>query len=138
MTRTIAQRDLRNDIWLKLLGNAALNPISALTRATLVEMTNDSLVEPLVREMMEEAVAIATKLGVTFEITIDRRIDGARRVGAHKTSMLQDLEAGKALELDALTGVVVELGEKLGVPTPATRHVYALTRLLDRSMSSGR
>jgi len=132
------ERDLRNDIWLKLLGNAAFNPISALTRATLVDMTNDPLVEPLVREMMEEAVAIASKLGVGFDVTIEKRIDGARRVGAHKTSMLQDYEAGKALELDALTGAVVELGEKLGVPTPATRHVYALARLLDRSMSSRR
>lgn len=132
------EADLRRDIWLKLLGNAAFNPISALTRATLVDMTNDPLVEPLVRETMEEAVAIATKLGITFDLTIDKRIDGARRVGAHKTSMLQDLEAGKPLELDALTGAVVELGEKLGIPTPATRHIYALTKLLDRSMSSRR
>ena len=129
------ESDLRRDIWLKLLGNAAFNPISALTRASLVDMTNDPLVEPLVREMMEEAVAIATRLGIGFDVTIEKRIDGARRVGAHKTSMLQDLEAGKALELDALTGAVVELGEKLDVPTPATRHVYALAKLLDRSIA---
>ncbi len=132
------EANLRNDIWLKLLGNAAFNPISTLTRATLEEMTNDPGVEPLVREMMEEAVAIATKLGVTFDVTIDKRIDGARKVGAHKTSMLQDLEARKAFELDAITGAVVELGEKMDIPTPATRHVLALTRLLERSIIAGR
>ncbi len=130
------EADLRRDIWLKLLGNAAFNPISALTRATLADMTNDPLIEPLVREMMEESVALAAKLDITFDVTIEKRIDGARRVGAHKTSMLQDLDAGKALELDALTGAVVELGEKLGVATPATRHVYALAKLLDRQRSS--
>jgi 2-dehydropantoate 2-reductase len=130
--------DLRRDIWLKLLGNASFNPISALTRATLVEMADDPGVEPLAYEMMEECIAVAGKLGITFDITIEKRIDGARRVGAHKTSMLQDLEARKPLELDALTGVIVELGAKLGVPTPATRHVYALTKLLERGMLAGR
>ncbi|MFZ1124177.1 MAG: 2-dehydropantoate 2-reductase [Candidatus Baltobacteraceae bacterium] len=130
--------DIRRDIWLKLLGNASFNPISALTRATLVEMTDDPGVEPLAREMMEESVAVAGKLGITFDITIAQRIDGARRVGAHKSSMLQDLESRRPLELDALTGVVVELGEKLGVPTPATRHVYALAKLLERGALAGR
>ena len=81
--------DIRRDIWLKLLGNASFNPISALTRATLVEMCDDPLVEPVVRAMMEETVAVAGRLGITFDVTIDCRIDGARRVGAHKTSMLQ-------------------------------------------------
>jgi 2-dehydropantoate 2-reductase len=140
--RAPVEDDIRRDIWLKLLGNASFNPISALTRATLVDMTNDAGVEPLVREMMEETMAVAHALGITFDITIEKRIDGARRVGAHKTSMLQDLEARKPLELDALTGVIVELGEKLGeklgVATPATRHVYALAKLLERSTLTAR
>jgi 2-dehydropantoate 2-reductase len=127
------ERDIRRDIWLKLLGNAAFNPISALTGATLAEMCDDPLVEPVVREMMEETVAVAHRLGITFDVTIDKRIDGARRVGAHKTSMLQDLEAGKPLELEALTGAVVELGRVVGVDTPAARHVYALTKLLEKT-----
>ena len=125
--------DIRRDIWVKLLGNAAFNPISALTGATLVDMTNDPLVEPVVREMMQESIAVAGRLGITFDITIDRRIDGARRVGAHKTSMLQDLEAHKPLELDALSGAVVELGKIVGVETPATRHIYALTKLREKT-----
>ncbi len=130
--------DLRGEIWLKLLGNMSFNPISALTRATLVEMTDDSLVEPLVREMMEECVALATHLGVKFTVTIDKRIDGARRVGNHKTSMLQDLELRKGFETEALVGSVVELGQRTGIPTPATRHVYALVKLLERSIVAGR
>jgi 2-dehydropantoate 2-reductase len=130
--------DIRVDIWLKLLGNAAFNPISALTRATLVEMTDDPLVEPLVAGMMAEAVAVAKALGVEMPITIEKRIDGARRVGAHKTSMLQDLEARKAFELDALTGAVVELGKLTGTPTPATENVYAMTKLLEKSVLAGR
>ncbi len=128
------ETDIRRDIWIKILGNASFNPISALTRATLQEMTDDAHVEPLVREMMGESLAIATALGVEIGITIDKRIDGARRVGHHKTSMLQDLEAQKTFELDALVGAVVELGELTGVPTPATRHVYALAKLLERSL----
>jgi 2-dehydropantoate 2-reductase len=130
------ETDIRRDIWLKLLGNAAFNPISALTRATLVDMCNDADVEPMVRTMMEETVAVAERLGIGFDVTIDRRIDGARRVGAHKTSMLQDLEAHKPLELDALTGVVVELGGVVGIDTPATSLVYALTKLLARTSTA--
>jgi 2-dehydropantoate 2-reductase len=132
------EREIRAEIWLKLLGNASFNPLSALTRATLVELTDDALVEPLVREMMEECVLLAAALGVTIDISIERRIDGARRVGAHKTSMLQDLEARKPLETEALVGSVVELGAKLGIAVPATRHVYALVKLLERSIRSGR
>ncbi len=132
------ERDIRNDIWLKLLGNASFNPISALTRATLVEMTDDALVEPLVREMMEEARAVATALGAEIALSIDKRIDGARRVGAHKTSMLQDLEARKSFETEALIGAIVELGAVTGVAVPATRHVYALVKLLERSILAGR
>ena len=132
------ESDIRADIWLKLLGNAAFNPISALTRATLVEMCDDAPVEALVREMMEESIAVASALGVPVTMSIDKRIDGARRVGAHKTSMLQDLEMRKSFEIEALVGAIVELGEISGVPTPATRHVYALTKLLERSILDGR
>jgi 2-dehydropantoate 2-reductase len=132
--RAPVEPDIRRDIWLKLLGNAAFNPISALTRATMVEMCDDPGVDALVREMMRECVAIAGSLGITVDITIERRIEGARRVGAHKTSMLQDLEARKPLEIDALAGAVVELGEVLRVPTPATREVYALAKLLERAV----
>jgi 2-dehydropantoate 2-reductase len=132
------EREIRTEIWLKLLGNESFNPLSALTRATLVELTDDALVEPLAREMMEECGAVAHALGVTLGISIERRIDGARRVGAHKTSMLQDLEARKPFETEALVGSVVELAAKLAIPVPATRHVYALVKLLERSILAGR
>lgn len=124
------EQDLRAQIWVKLLGNAALNPISALTRQTLAGMLRDRAVEGLVREIMEECAAIAKALGIELPISIEKRIDGARRVGEHKTSMLQDVERGRPLELDCMTGAVVELGEKLGIPTPATQHVHALTVML--------
>jgi len=129
--------DIRNDIWVKLLGNAAFNPISALTRATLVAMAEDPGVHALVVEMMMESMAIAERLGSPVDISIEKRIEGARRVGGHKTSMLQDLEARKAFELDALVGAVVELGALVGIPTPATAHVYALAQLLDRTNRAG-
>ncbi len=130
--------DIRPEIWLKLLGNASFNPISALTRATLVEMCDDPGVERAAATMMHEASAVAAALGVTIPLSIEKRIDGARRVGAHKTSMLQDLEARKPLELDAVTGAIVEMGKLAGVPTPATEQVYALTKLLETSILAGR
>jgi 2-dehydropantoate 2-reductase len=132
------EADIRAEMWLKLLGNAAFNPISALTRATLGEMCDDAPVHALVVEMMSEALAVAAKLNVTVPLSIAARIDGARRVGAHKTSMLQDLEMRKPFELDAVIGAIVELGERCEVPTPATRHVYALAKLLERSILDGR
>ncbi len=132
------ESDLRTQIWVKLLGNASLNPISALTRATIAQMTNDPATTAVIREMMEECVAVAGALGIELPISIDKRIDGARRVGDHKTSMLQDVEAGRPLELDVLSGAVVELGARLGVPTPATRHVHALAKRLDASLAFGR
>ncbi|MBV9439015.1 MAG: 2-dehydropantoate 2-reductase [Candidatus Eremiobacteraeota bacterium] len=130
------ERNLRTEVWIKLLGNASLNPISALTRATLAAMTRDALVEDLIREMMTECVAVAGALGVELPISVEKRLDGARRVGEHKTSMLQDVEAGRPLELDPVVGAVVELGELTRVPVPATRHVYALARLLDRTLAA--
>ena len=132
------ERDLRPEIWVKLLGNASLNPISALTRATLAGMMRDAQTAGLVREMMEECAALARALGVTLPISIDKRMDGARRVGEHKTSMLQDVEAGRPLELDVLLGAIVELGTVLDVPVPASRHVYALANLLNATLAGAR
>jgi 2-dehydropantoate 2-reductase len=126
--------DIRPEIWLKLLGNMSFNPISALTRSTLVDMCDDPGVEAIVEAMMRETNAVANALGVTIPVSIEKRINGARRVGAHKTSMLQDVEQGKPLELDALTGAVVEIASLVGVPTPVTSQVYALTALLERSV----
>lgn len=121
---------LRTEIWVKILGNVAFNPLSALTRATLAAMIRDPEVRVLVHQIMSEAAAVAAKLGIEMPITIDQRIAGAEKIGEHKTSMLQDLEAGRPLELEAIAGAVVELGERLGVPMPHTRSVYACTKLL--------
>ncbi len=121
---------IRNEIWVKILGNVAFNPISALTGATLVQMTRDPEISVLVRNIMEEAKAVASKLGLELPVTIEQRIAGAEKVGEHKTSMLQDLEAGRPLELEAVVGAVVELGERLNLPMPHTRTVYACTKLL--------
>ena len=123
---------LRHEIWVKILGNVAFNPISALTRATLEQMVRDPHTCALVRAIMTEAEAVATKLGMELPVTIEQRIAGAEKVGAHKTSMLQDLEAGRPLELEAIVGAVVELGERLQVATPNTRAVYACAKMLDR------
>ena len=123
---------LRNEIWVKLLGNVAFNPISALTRATLVQMVRDPEVSALVRNIMAEVEAVAAKLGIELPISIEQRIAGAEKVGEHKTSMLQDLEAGRPLELEAVVGAVVEIGERLGVAMPHTKSVYACTGLLEK------
>lgn len=129
---------LRQEIWVKILGNAAFNPISALTRATVVEMVRDPEVSSLIRNIMTEAQAVAGKLGFELPVTIDQRMAGAERVGEHKTSMLQDLEAGRPLELEAIVGAVIELGERLGVPMPRTRSVYACTKLLEKVASAAK
>jgi 2-dehydropantoate 2-reductase len=114
----------------KLLGNVAFNPISALTGATLEQMVRHPEVSQLVRQVMTETEAVAARLGMELPISIDQRMAGAEKVGAHKTSMLQDLEAGRPMELEPVVGAVVELGERLGVPMPATRAVYSCTKLL--------
>lgn len=125
------QPRIRNELWLKLLGNAVFNPLSALTRATLGEIAQSPLVAPVVRGAMEEVDRVARHLGVEIPVSIDQRIKGAARVGGHKTSMLQDLEAGRPMEIDALTGSVVELGDRLGIPVPHLRTLYAAVKLLD-------
>ena len=127
---------IRTEIWVKILGNVAFNPISVLTRATLVQMAHDPEVAPVVRGIMTEVEAVAAKMGIQMPISIDQRIAGAAKVGEHKTSMLQDLEAGRPMELEAVVGAVVELGERLGVPMPHTLTVYACTRLLSIISSS--
>ena len=129
--------DIRGEIWLKLWGNLSFNPISALTGATLVDLVQFPLTRELCVAMMREAEAIANTLGVTFRVGIDRRIAGAEKVGAHKTSMLQDLEQGKPLELDALVGSVVELGRLTNTPTPHIDAVYACTSLLAKTTGPG-
>ena len=121
---------IRHDMWIKLLGNVVFNPMSALTRATLVEMATHRESSDIVRAVMADAVAEG--LGVRLPLTIDQRMDGARKVGAHRTSMLQDLEAGRPMELESVVGVVIELGEKLGLPMPHTRTLYSCARLLDQ------
>jgi 2-dehydropantoate 2-reductase len=123
------RRKIRDDIWLKLLGNATFNPISVLTGATLEQMGHDPDVREVIRRMMMEASEVAARLDVRFAISIDKRIDGGAGVGAHKTSMLQDQEAGRPLELDALVASVTELGRLVGVPTPTIDAILALVRL---------
>jgi 2-dehydropantoate 2-reductase len=127
------QQRIRNEIWLKLLGNATLNPLSALTRASLADIVNSPITRDLVRTLMEEVRAVATALGADVPLTIEKRMAGAAATGEHKTSMLQDLEAGRPLEVDALVGAVVELADGAGVPVPALDVVYRLVKLLDES-----
>ncbi len=126
--------DIRGEIWLKVLGNVAFNPISALTHATLVDLLTYPPTRELCIAVMREAEAIAIRLGVAMRVGIDKRIAGAEKVGAHKTSMLQDVEAGRALEHEALVGTVAELGRVVGVPTPHIDAVLACTRLLAKTL----
>ena len=127
--------DIRGEIWLKVWGNLSFNPISALSHATLVDLLQFPLTRQLSIDMMREAEAIANKLGVTFRVGIDRRIAGAEKVGAHKTSMLQDVEAGRAIELEALVGAIVELGRLTETPTPHIDAVYACAALLAKTLA---
>lgn len=126
--------DIRSEIWLKLWGNLSFNPISALSHSTLVDICQYPLTRELARTMMAEAQAIAEHLGASFRVTIERRIEGAEAVGKHKTSMLQDVEAGKPLEIDGMLGAVIELGELTGVDTPALKALYACASLLNRKI----
>ena len=120
--------DIRTEIWVKLWGNVAFNPISALTGGTLRQICTDPVTRALARRIMDEAEAIAAEFGITMPIDVERRIDGAAGVGDHKTSMLQDFERGRPIELDAIVGAVAELGRLVDLPTPAIDAVFALTR----------
>src|SRR6201984_468291 len=121
---------IREEIWVKILGNASFNPVSALTRATLVQMLGDRGVSAVIRNIMQEVESVSQKLGMELPVSIDQRMAGAEKVGEHKTSMLQDLEAGRPMELEALVGAVVEVGERGGLPMTVTRTVYNCTKLL--------
>ncbi len=126
--------DIRSEIWLKAWGNLSFNPISALTHATLEDICTFPETRGLAASMMAEAQAIAEKLGVTFRHTIEKRIEGAQSVGKHKTSMLQDVEAGRSLETEALIGAILEMGQLVEAPAPAIETVYACVKLLNKTM----
>jgi len=130
--------NIRAEIWLKLWGNLTFNPISSLTHSTLVDICQYPLTRELAADMMREAQAVANKLGIEFRIPLDKRIAGAEKVGKHKTSMLQDIEAGRAPEIDALVGTVVELGRLTDTPTPHIDTVYALVKLLGKNIDEQR
>jgi 2-dehydropantoate 2-reductase len=127
---------LRQEIWVKVLGNASLNPVSAITCATIVQMIRDPGVCSVIRSIMEEVAGVSTRLGMELPISIDQRIAGAEKVGEHKTSMLQDFEAGRPIEIEALVGAVVELGERVGLPMTVTRTIYNCTKLLAQSAAA--
>lgn len=127
-------QDIRAEIWLKLWGNLTFNPISALSRATLAAICQYPLSRSLAQAMMAEAQAVANKLGIAFRVPIEKRIAGAERVGHHKTSMLQDVEAARPLEIDALLGSVIELARLTDTATPHLDTVFALTKLLARNL----
>jgi 2-dehydropantoate 2-reductase len=125
---------IRHDLWLKLLGNVAFNPISALTGATLVDIATHPETRAVARAVMDEADSVARALGVSLEIGVDQRLAGAEKVGAHKTSMLQDVETHRPLEVEAVLGTVVEIGTLLGLDLPHLRTIYACTQLLDQTL----
>ncbi|HKW73291.1 MAG TPA: 2-dehydropantoate 2-reductase [Candidatus Dormibacteraeota bacterium] len=125
------QSRIRNEIWLKLVGNATLNPVSAVTRATMGEMFASERSRALIRTLMQEVASVAAAYGIELPLGIERRMQGAAAVAGHKTSMLQDLEAGKPLETDALLGAVIELADTSQVEVPSLRALYALTKLAE-------
>lgn len=132
--KTPISRDIRSEIWLKLWGNLSFNPISALTHATLEDLCLYPATRELVATMMAEAQAIGQKLGVEFKVSIDKRIAGGQAVGQHKTSMLQDVEMGRPIELEALVGSVLDLARITDTPVPSIRAIYAVTSLLGHNL----
>ena len=128
--------DVRSHLWVKAWGNLAFNPISALTGATLAQIARWPATRELAAQMMGEAAAVAEQLGLRLRISIEQRIDGAEQVGEHKTSMLQDVEAGRPLEVEPIIGAFVELGRLTGTPMPVTESVYSLVSLLDARLRS--
>lgn len=129
--------DLRGEIWLKAVGTASLNPLSALTRSTFAEICGNPATRDYARQLMEEAAAVATALGITLRVSIERRLDGAEKVGHHRSSMLQDLDKGEALETGALLGSVIELAGRCGVPVPNLENLHGMLDLLGRSVCAG-
>ena len=130
--------DIRSEIWMKLWGNATFNPVSALTRATLDHICRFPLSRALISDMMAEVRSVGEALGVKFRLSIEKRIAGTEAVGAHKTSMLQDVESGRALEADALIGSVIELARMADVATPHIDAIYAVTKLLGQTLTDAK
>ncbi|MGI5126720.1 2-dehydropantoate 2-reductase [Pseudonocardia sp. CA-107938] len=128
--------DIRNDIWIKLMGNIAFNPLSALTRATMAGICRHPGTRALVATMMEETLDVATRVGATPEISVERRLAGAERTGEHKTSTLQDLERGRPMELDVLLSAVVEIADLTGADVPTLRSITALADLLNQEVAA--
>jgi 2-dehydropantoate 2-reductase len=126
--------DIRSEMWLKLWGNLSFNPISALTHSTLVDICRFPLSRDLAAKMMTEAQEVAHKLNITFRVPLEKRIAGAEKVGKHKTSMLQDVEAGKSMEIESMIGAVVELGQITHTPTPHISAIYACVSLLAQTI----
>jgi 2-dehydropantoate 2-reductase len=129
--------DIRNDIWVKLMGNIAFNPLSALTRATMAGICRHSGAREVVTAMMEETLQVAARVGAKPEISVAKRLAGAERTGEHKTSTLQDLERGRPMELDVLLAAVLEIAELTGTDVPTLRVVAALADLLDQEVAAG-
>ena len=125
--------NLRNEVWMKLVGNLSFNPVSILANGTLAELAQDSGTRQVIRQMMEEARAVVEALGASLSVGSDERIEMAAKVGAHRTSMLQDLDAGRPTELDAMLGAVIELGNLTNMPTPALKMVYHLAKFRTRA-----
>lgn len=134
----VSDSNIRRTIWIKLIGNTTFNPISALTRATAAEMVGDERTVRLVREMMEEQVALGRRIGIDTDVSIEERIERTRILGDQRTSMLQDVEAARPLEIDAILGAVVEIADRVEAPLPATRRMLALVRLLDSRLTEAR
>jgi 2-dehydropantoate 2-reductase len=126
---------IRNDLWVKLMGNVAFNPLSALTRSTLVQIATHSETRTIAKAIMSEVETVARSLDIKIPITIQQRLKGATKVGHHKTSMLQDVELARPLELESIVGAIVELADKLEIAIPHTRTIYACTKLLAHTYS---
>ena len=125
--------NLRDEIWLKLWGNLSFNPVSVLTQGTLLQLATDPGTRRVIRDMMQEARLVGEALGVKFSVDVDERISMAEKVGNHRTSMLQDVEAGRPTELDSLLGVVIELAQMVGIATPSLNLVYDLTKFRSKT-----
>jgi 2-dehydropantoate 2-reductase len=131
------EEDLRNDIWIKLMGNISFNPLSALTRATMAGICRHRGTKALVATMMEETIEVARLVGAQVSVSIERRLAGAERTGEHKTSTLQDLERGRPMELDVLLTAVVELADMVGADVPTLRAIAAVADLLNQQVAAG-
>ena len=129
-----AIEDIRSELWLKAWGAVSINPISALSRATMVDICDFDLTRDVIVQMMREVQQVAEALGASFRHTIEKRVSGARAVGAHKTSMLQDVESGRPLELDALMLSVIQLANMVDIEVPTVRTVYACVALLNQNL----